>query len=211
MYESAGRRSRPFRRSRSVHSLSTSNVLSLTSPSRTVPLAYSSLHHLKYVSEIYRPKVYNRYWQDSDIWDDYAWDSRHYMSPLYWSTYYWPLRRYYYYDLPYSWNWYYPTISYYPRYSRSYFLDSIDPVFWRRYDNYRYYPQWWKYRSEYDYDDVKSRIRWYRRNILDYDSLERYWLRPRYLDRISSIYSSDSYRPVWYSSPRRYYYSFSTL
>lgn len=117
-------------------------------------------------------------------------------------------RRYNYVDPPYSLWWYYPGLTYYPRYR--YYYDAYDSMYWRRYrDPYYERPLWYPYRPwAWESMDVSRSIDMYKKGLITFSTLDRYWLQPSYWDRKTRDYYRDLYIPSRYYGPRRYFYRY---
>jgi len=172
-----------------------------------IPTSANMVSRQMWLTENYRPRPYRRDW---DAFDDY-WHDRYYStSPLYWSTYRWAGRRYYLTDSPYSSYWYYPRVwGTYPRYKWN-ALDYLDPLYGRQYAYSSYdRPLWYPSRSSaYDNTDVVRGVEMYKYGLINFNTLDKFWLEPSASERRYSSWRHDRYIPTSYYGTRRYFYSF---
>lgn len=198
-----------------------------TSPSLYTVRRVLSLPELYSTSYRYLPSytpTYYRYYRDWDLRDDYWYDRRYYTSSRYWPYYGWPYKRYYSTSLDYSYPYSYYSSLYYrpynysyydydrPRYLSSYYYDYFNSWYWkRRLDPYWYRP--WSYYSSYSrpwaYESSESDRAWdmYRKGMISYDVMDRYYLSPSTWYNRYSDYLKPYRPPISYSSYPHYSYS----
>lgn len=162
------------------------------------------------IAEKYRPIPYLSKHYNSRQWNSEYWWDRYDASPKFWPDV--KPKHYHYTDPSYNYNFYYPALSRYPKYYRWSYTDIMNPSYWRRYrDPYYNQPLWFPYRPwVYESSDAQRATEMYRRKLITYDSLQKYWIQPSYNEkRFSDI--AYSYRPIfWHSYPRSYSYFYDT-
>jgi len=152
----------------------------------------------------YPPTKYNQAW---DVYKGDWYDRRYYTSPVYWP---YPTWRYRYLDPPQSLYQNYPNLSWYPKTNRDAFFDMVSPNYLRgQSDPYYSKPLYSPYRPwVYEKQDIGRAVKLHEMNLISRNTLEKYWLMPRSFESRWNDYTPP-YRPAtWYTSPRRYYFSY---
>ncbi|MFH4980357.1 hypothetical protein AB6A40_007066 [Gnathostoma spinigerum] len=146
-----------------------------------------------------------KYRRDWNALDDYAYDRSFYYEPLYWPDYRFAARRYLYTD-PYPGN----LGNLYPLFWSRYkwYTDWLNPVYYRKYRDPNYdRPLWNNWHPwEFDRKNVKQAIQMYKNGLVDFQTLDKYWIEPAALNRKGKDWM-DVYLPAGRYGPRRYFYS----
>jgi len=174
--------------------------------------ALTSGKELPYVTYNNRAGPFKRYRRDYDLNEDYWWDRRYHTSPVFWPPHAWPNRHYRQSDAAYGYWWHYPALTYYPRYDRHSFQNQGDPLYAKRYrDPYYDRPLWNPARPwAQDMVEPKRVLDMYKKNIIDFDSVQRNWLAPYSWERRWNEYKEPYQQQTWTTSPRRYFFSYDT-
>uniref|UniRef100_A0A914VXG9 Uncharacterized protein n=1 Tax=Plectus sambesii TaxID=2011161 RepID=A0A914VXG9_9BILA len=187
-------------RSRSVERLGKVGTLTRVS---SVP----SLDSIRVGDDKYRPSTMFKYRRDYDLLDDHWHDKWYFHTPFHWQTYRYAARRYYNTDpIPNPWPWEYGQFE--SRYK--WYSDWLNPTYWRRHRDPNYdRPLWNPVRPwKYDAQNVARAVRMYREGLVDFKTLDKYWINPSSLDRKAKDYH-DIYLPAGYYGAKRYYYSWN--
>jgi len=158
----------------------------------------------------YRPSFY-RYYRDWNLRDDYSYDRRYYTSQQYW-----PYRSSYLsssldYNYPYSsyaYSYYRPYSLPYYNYDRPRYLSSYyDPYCYRPWSSYS--SSYYAYNRPYAYENAETDRAWdmYRKGMVDYSTLDKYYLSPSTWYNRYSDYLKPYKPPISYSSYPHYQYS----
>uniref|UniRef100_A0A915BFT1 Uncharacterized protein n=1 Tax=Parascaris univalens TaxID=6257 RepID=A0A915BFT1_PARUN len=160
-----------------------------------------------YVSDAHGSSTLHKYRRDWDILDDYWYDRMYFYAPVYWPVYRFTARRYLNTDpIPRSLGFRYP--AFWSRYK--WYTDWLNPVYWRRYRDPNYDRPLWNNWQPWHLDriNVKRAIQMYREGLVDFKTLDKYWIEPSALGRRGKDWN-DVYLPAGRYGARRYFYSFA--